>query len=82
MESKAVTTTQTGKQDNVQDVIRNINEQYQDAYNAKNDEAIKALYTKDATRVSPNGHIDNGNEEIGRHLKGILVEMTIRHESK
>ncbi len=57
-------TTQKGKQDNVQDVIRKINEQYQDAYNTKNEVAIKALYTKEATRVSPNGHIDNGNEEI------------------
>ncbi|MGA8263779.1 MAG: nuclear transport factor 2 family protein [Ignavibacteriaceae bacterium] len=46
-----------------------LTKKYEDAYNRKDDKAIKALYKMDATMIGPGGHISNGSEDIRAALK-------------
>jgi uncharacterized protein (TIGR02246 family) len=53
---------------NYQDAIEQINKKFQNAYETKNDKVIKALYTDDATLVTPYGTVQ-GSEAIRISLK-------------
>lgn len=46
-----------------------LTKKFEDAYNRKDDKAIKAMYKVDATMISPGGHIVNGSEDIRAALK-------------
>jgi uncharacterized protein (TIGR02246 family) len=50
---------------------------FQDAYNKKDDKALKEMYTKDATRTMTDGKVQNGNEEIRISFADFLKENTV-----
>ncbi|MFT3910271.1 MAG: nuclear transport factor 2 family protein [Ferruginibacter sp.] len=55
---------------------------FQDAYNKKDDKGLKEMYTKDATRTTMDGKIQNGNEAIGAwfadYLKNNKVTLALK----
>ncbi len=55
---------------------------FEEAYNKKNDKALKGMYTKDATRTMVDGKVQNGNEEIrvafADYLKNNKVTIEIK----
>ena len=46
-----------------------LTKKYEDAYNRKDDKAIKELYKADATMISPDWYIVNGSQDISIALK-------------
>jgi uncharacterized protein (TIGR02246 family) len=55
---------------------------FQEAYNKKDDKALKEMYTTDATRTMTDGKIQNGNEEIRTAFADFLKENTATIEIK
>ncbi|MES1223511.1 MAG: nuclear transport factor 2 family protein [Bacteroidota bacterium] len=52
------------KAQDVKKELDGFTKKYQDAYNKKDDKAIKMMYTADATRTDANGTVTTGNENI------------------
>ncbi len=57
---------------------------FQEAYNKKDDKALKEMYTKDATRTTTDGKVQNGYEEIrawfADYLKNNKVMLALKLE--
>ncbi|MEO8861994.1 MAG: nuclear transport factor 2 family protein [Ginsengibacter sp.] len=49
---------------------------YEDAYNKKDDKAMLAMYTKDATRITPDGTEVTGTEAIGKQITDEFAHIT------
>lgn len=55
-----------------------LTKQFQDAYNAKNEEALKAMYSADAVRIDAQGVTTTGNDSISANFAQFFNSNSVK----